>query len=60
MKYSGMGIQMGIIILVFTYAGRWLDSYAAFSKPYLTVLCALIGIFAALYTSLKDIIKSDK
>ena len=55
MKYSGMAIQMGVIILVGVYAGKWLDEYFE-TAPYLTVALALFSIFAALYTSLKDLL----
>ncbi|MEL6968849.1 MAG: AtpZ/AtpI family protein [Bacteroidota bacterium] len=55
MKYSGMAIQMGVIILLGVYAGKWLDEYFQ-TAPYLTVALALFSIFAALYTSLKDLL----
>lgn len=61
MKYSGMAIQMGMVILIGTLAGQWLDDYFETERPYLTVLLALVSIFAALYLTLKDIINpSDK
>ncbi|HKK79596.1 MAG TPA: AtpZ/AtpI family protein [Phaeodactylibacter sp.] len=56
MKYSGMAIQMGVIILLGTLAGQWLDGYFGTERPYFTVLLALLAIFAALYLTLKDII----
>ncbi|MEL6659642.1 MAG: AtpZ/AtpI family protein [Bacteroidota bacterium] len=55
MKYSGMAIQMGVIILLGVYVGKWLDEYFQ-TAPYLTVALALFSIFAALYTSLKDLL----
>jgi len=58
MKYTGMAFQMGFIILAGTLAGQWLDSYFAFERPYLTVVCALFSIFAALYIVLKDLLRS--
>ena len=59
-KYSGMAIQMGIIILAGTYLGKKLDEYFQTERPLLTVLCALISIFLALYLSLKDLLKNEK
>jgi F0F1-type ATP synthase assembly protein I len=56
MKYSGMAIQMGVIILLGTLAGQWLDGYFGTERPYFTVLLALLAIFASLYLTLKDII----
>ncbi|NRA50428.1 MAG: AtpZ/AtpI family protein [Phaeodactylibacter sp.] len=61
LKYSGMAIQMGIVILIGTFAGQKLDAYFQSERPYLTVLLALLSIFAALYLSLKDILfQNDK
>ncbi len=57
MKYSGMGIQMGIIILLGTLAGKKLDEYFGIESQLLTIVLALLSIFAALYLSLKDLIK---
>ena len=55
MKYSGMAIQMGVIILVGTYAGTWLDRRFQTDTPWFTVGLALLSIFAALYITLKDL-----
>ncbi|MCB0578257.1 MAG: AtpZ/AtpI family protein [Phaeodactylibacter sp.] len=55
-----MAFQMGIIILVGTYAGKMLDEYFQSERPYLTVLMALFSIFAALYISLKDLFTGNK
>ncbi len=54
-KYSGMAFQMGLIILVGTFLGKKLDEYFQLERPYLTVLFALLSIFAALYLVLKDL-----
>lgn len=56
MKYSGMAIQMGIIILIGAYAGKRLDAYFQLDKSYLTVAMSLLAIFAALYLTLKDLL----
>jgi len=56
LKYSGMAIQMGVIILIGTFAGQKLDARLQTERPYLTVLLALLSIFAALYLTLKDIL----
>ncbi len=60
LKYSGMAFQMGIIILVGTWAGQKLDSHFQTERPYLTVLMALFSIFAALYITLKDLFTGNK
>lgn len=55
MKYSGMAMQMGVIILIGVYAGKYLDEYFE-TEPYLLVTMALFSIFAALYSTLKDLL----
>ncbi len=59
LKYSGMAIQMGVIILLGTLAGQWIDERYQTERPYFTVLLALLSIFAALYVSLKDLLFQD-
>lgn len=54
MKYSGMAFQMGAIILVGVFFGKKLDAYFE-TEPYLLVAMALFSIFAALYSTLKDL-----
>ena len=56
-RYSGLGIQMVIIILLFYWAGSKLDERAANEKPVYTAIFALLGVFAALYITLKDFIR---
>ncbi len=52
LKYSGMAIQMGIIILVGSLIGKKLDAYFQTERSYLTALFALLSIFAAFYLTL--------
>ncbi len=53
MKYSGMAVQMVGIILVFVFAGTYLDQWLA-TDPWLTLVMSLLGVAAALYVSLRD------
>lgn len=55
-RYTGMAIQMIVIIVGMTYAGVWLDSKREGDTPVFTLILSLLGVFAALYTSLKDFI----
>ena len=59
-RYSGVGIQMVVIILLFYWGGSKLDERAASEKPVYTAIFTLLGVFAGLYIALKDfIIKKD-
>lgn len=55
-KYSGLAIQLGVTIAIFAFAGQQLDSYFGTSRPYWTMVLALLGVLAGLYLTLKDIL----
>lgn len=57
MKYSGMAIQMGVIILLGVWAGMKLDERFRNQTPWFTVGMSIFSIFAALYIALKDLFK---
>jgi len=56
-RYSGMAFQMIGIILVTTWGGIKLDKLMDFDKPVFTIILSLLGVFAAIYTVVKDFIK---
>jgi F0F1-type ATP synthase assembly protein I len=56
-RYSGMAFQMIGIILITTWGGIKLDKVAGFEKPVFTIVLSLLGVFAAIYTVVKDFIK---
>jgi ATP synthase protein I len=56
-KYSGMAFQMIGIILVTTWGGIKLDDLAGFNKPVFMIILSLLGVFAAIYTAVKDFLK---
>jgi hypothetical protein len=58
LKYSGMAIQMGIIILMGAWAGKKLDHHFQFQTPWMTLSGSLLAVAAALYISLKDLISN--
>lgn len=55
MKYSGMAVQMIGILLVFAFAGQYLDKWLG-TDPWLTLVLTLLGVASALYVALKDFI----
>ena len=56
-RYIGMGVQMLLIILIFTWAGKKLDARAGSEKPIFTAILSLLGVIAGIYIALKDFIK---
>lgn len=60
LKYAGMAFQMGAIMMMALFFGKFLDRYFTLSFPLFTLIFVFFGIFAALYLSLKDFIFPDK
>jgi F0F1-type ATP synthase assembly protein I len=56
-KYSGMAVQMIVIIGIATWGGVKLDQRFNNKTPVFTIILSLFGVFAALYTTLRDFIK---
>jgi len=56
-RYTGIAFQMGVIIFLTTWGGIKLDQLAGFSKPVFTIILSLLGVFAAIYTAIKDFLK---
>ena len=60
MKYASMGTQLFTIMAVFTFGGYYLDRYLGNSIPVFTVVLSLVGIAAAFYLTLKELLRSEK
>lgn len=56
-KYSGMAFQMFGIIFLTTWGGIKLDKLSGNETPVFTIILSLLGVFAAIYTVIKDFIK---
>jgi F0F1-type ATP synthase assembly protein I len=56
-KYSGVAIQMIVILLLFVYGGRFLDGHFETSIPYFTIAGSLVGIGLALYVPLRNLMR---
>jgi len=57
LKFSSMAIQMGVIIGLGAWGGNKLDTHYGNKTPVYTIVLSLLGIGAALYLMLKDLIK---
>lgn len=58
-RYSGMAFQMLTIILITVWGGVKLDKVLELETPVFTVVLSLLGVFGAIYTSLRDFIKKQ-
>jgi hypothetical protein len=59
-KYGNLALQMGVIIGLTTWGGQKLDEHYQNHTPVFTIVLSLLGIIAAMYLSLKDLIKPKK
>jgi F0F1-type ATP synthase assembly protein I len=56
-RYSGIAFQMIGIILITVWGGVKLDKLTGWHTPVFTIVLSLLGVFAAIYTAIKDFIK---
>jgi hypothetical protein len=54
LRYTGLGLTMMGIILVFTFAGRWVDRLLEWRFPLFTVVLALAGVTGAMLYLFKE------
>lgn len=59
-KYSSIAIQMGLIIVLGTFGGKYLDTFIDIEFPILTFIFSILSVFFAVYFAIKDIIKFNK
>jgi F0F1-type ATP synthase assembly protein I len=59
-KFSSLGIQMGVIIFLFTYGGMYLDGYFSTKTPWYTVALSLTGVIGSLTLIIREVIKMNK
>lgn len=53
-------IQMGAIIFLFSYLGRWLDENHPNSRIYFSKLLIIVGVFVALYNVMRQVNEINK
>jgi hypothetical protein len=56
-RYSGLGIQMGVIIFITVWGGMKLDKHFLLKTPVFTIVLSLLGVAAAIYAAIKDFIR---
>jgi F0F1-type ATP synthase assembly protein I len=54
-KYSGIAVQMIVVIGLFSFAGYKIDQYAGHKTQWVTAILALTGVFLALYIVIKSV-----
>lgn len=56
-RYTGIGAQMIVIILLTVWGGKKLDQHFLLEKPVFTIILSLLGVFTAIYTAIKEFLK---
>jgi len=56
-KFSSLGMQMGVIIFIFTWGGMYLDGYFLTKTPWYTVVLSLTGVIGSLTLIIREVIK---
>ena len=59
-KFSGIAMQMGVIIFIGAYTGQWLDEKYGMEKKIYTMVLTLVSVVVALYLVLKQVIAMTK
>ncbi len=59
-RFSSAGIQMGIIIALFTWLGTWLDGKYQTKTPWFTIGLSLFGVIASLVIIIREVIQMSK
>ncbi len=54
LRFTGLGLTMMGIILIFTFAGRWVDGMLGWRFPLFTVLLAVAGVVGAMLYLFKE------
>jgi ATP synthase protein I len=59
-RFSGLGMQMGGFIAIFTWLGTYLDKKFGTKTPWWTIGLSLFGVMAGLYLVIREVIKMGK
>ena len=60
LKFSSLGIQMGVIIAFFTWLGTYLDESQKTDVKWWTLSLSLFGVISSLVLVIREVIKMNK
>ncbi|MCC6252434.1 MAG: AtpZ/AtpI family protein [Bacteroidia bacterium] len=58
LRYSGMGLQMGAIMLLGVWGGMKLDEKFGNTNNLFTAILTVFAVFVAVYFTIKDLIRN--
>ncbi len=56
-RFSGVGVQMGVTMYLAAYFGKKLDAYYGHEKKIITLVFVVVGLVASLYSLLAQVKK---
>ncbi len=59
-RYTGIGFQMLVIILIGVFGGVKLDQWLDLNVPVFTIFLSILSVILAIYYAVKDFLKMDK
>jgi F0F1-type ATP synthase assembly protein I len=59
LRYSGLALQLIVLLLAGMALGRWLDRLWPSEQPWFTLLFTLLGLVSGLYQLLRDLLKKS-
>lgn len=60
LRFSGIAMQMGLTIYLGSKLGEWLDSKYINEHQMYTKICAIVTIFASIYSVIKQVKNMSK
>ena len=57
LKYSGLGFQMIVIIIIAAYGGMWLDEHQGNKNPWWTIAFMLVAVISSIYMVIASVTK---
>jgi F0F1-type ATP synthase assembly protein I len=58
-EFAGIGLQLGLTIVVFVFAGVWLDN-RLHSSPWFVLICTFAGAFGGFYSIYRRVMASQR
>jgi ATP synthase protein I len=58
-EYAGAGLQFALAIVVFMFAGLWLDRKLG-TSPWLLILCVFVGAAAGFYSIYRKLMTAQR
>ena len=58
MRYAGLGVQLAVSLLVFVWAGQWLDKRLG-NTGMVTIAAAFLGFGGTMYSLIRTLNRQD-